>query len=114
MKWRPIVKRFATKFNKEMDSIRESEELCCEVDSLAIDAQDTTTGVTSFENEACECIDVLGKHFVPTPGLTTTPALQDLKEYFRRPVNISSGTVATALRDQLSNWNVNWATIFNT
>lgn len=73
--------------------MREEKEECAEINSLAIDGRVETTGVLSFENEACEAADVLGKHYAPSGNLQLQGELQDLKEYFRRPRLIANGSL---------------------
>lgn len=54
------------------------------------------TGVTTFANEACEQVEVLGKHHVPIGRVIDQSELQDLKEYYRRPKLIATGTLPNA------------------
>lgn len=79
--------------SNQTNNVREDKEECAEINSLAIDGVVETTGVLSFENEACEAADVLGKHYMPSRGLLLQGELQDLKEYFRRPRLIGNGTL---------------------
>lgn len=66
--------------------------MCDNISSLAINGTEST-GVTDFVQEACEAIDVLPSlprnMLVATPGQVT----QDLREYFSRPRQISSGSL---------------------
>jgi hypothetical protein len=74
-------------------SLRDSAQKCDIIDSLSVDASPETTGVTTILQEACQAVDVLGKHYVPLGSLIEQPELQDLKEYFRRPRVIARGVV---------------------
>lgn len=58
---------------------------------MSINSNPETTGVTSLVQEACEQVDVLGKHYVSDTTSDTTQVLQDLKEYFRRPSVLYNG-----------------------
>lgn len=77
---------------------RDSETVCDVVSSLSINGGGETTGVTTFISEACEGVDVLGKHYSPSPGAIAQGEFQDLKEYFRRPRLVLGGSVSTGSR----------------
>lgn len=94
--------------------IRDSVTVCDPIDSLAIGGQDETTGVTSFVQEACEKVDVLGSNYRASGLGPNQPELQDLKEYFRRPRVVLSGTFATGTRTKVFTFDINRSTLFNT
>lgn len=76
-------------------------EDCANIESLSINNTDESTGVTTFVQEACEAVEVLGKHYVSPSSHVAQPELQDLKEYFRRPRIVSSGTLTLGVRSRL-------------
>lgn len=86
--------------SNENDSVRESKVVCDTINALTISGADESTGVTNFVQEACEQVEVLGKHYVPSKLTTTQGDLQDLKEYFRRPRVISSAFFTANARGQ--------------
>lgn len=59
---------------------------CSEIDGLTMDTTAETTGVTTMLMEACNQVDVLGKHYVSRPLARTSPDIQNLTTYFARPV----------------------------
>lgn len=77
---------------------RDALEICDNITSLAISGSETT-GVTTFAQEACEQVDVLGKFYVPSSVGTLQPELQDLKEYFRRPRVMAQGAFVLNTRN---------------
>lgn len=78
--------------SNQLVSDRETVTVCDNIAALSIDGAPEATGVTSFVQEACEQVDVLGKHYVASKLTTLQPDLQDLKEYFRRPRLIAGST----------------------
>jgi hypothetical protein len=74
----------------EVVSIRDEEHECNLIDSMSINANDETTGVTSFVQEACTEMEVTGQKYVPSSIVTNSADLQDLKAYFSRPRLIAS------------------------
>lgn len=76
---------------------------CSNIDSLSINPSNSeSTGLTRFSNEACESIMVRGDHFVPSPLLSPPSDLSDLKEYFRRPIIVSTGSLPATRGNILS------------
>lgn len=84
----------ATNYNSmnEDTSVREPEEVCDQIASLAISAAPESTGVTTFVQEACTAVSAVdggyAKTFYPVQS-----NLQDVREYFRRPVCIRAASV---------------------
>jgi hypothetical protein len=93
-------------------SIRDEEHECNLIDSMSINANDETTGVTSFVQEACTEMEVTGQKYVPSSIVTNSADLQDLKAYFSRPRLIASGTIATNSRTSFYQNNSTGSTIF--
>jgi hypothetical protein len=64
---------------------------CSEIQGLTVPDTVETTGVTSFVQDAAQCADTL---VLPTVAFETpTEEAQDLKEYFRRPRVITTGSL---------------------
>lgn len=63
--------------------------------SLTINQNIETTGVTSFESEACDMVSVLGQHLYKPRTAPLQADIQNLTEYFARPRLIFSGTIGT-------------------
>nr|QKI28880.1 hypothetical protein 2 [Lactuca sativa dicistroviridae] len=95
-------------------SIRESEHECEEIKGLSLEGTDETMGLTTFVQEACSAIDVLGKAYVPTSIVQNSPELQDLKAYFSRPRLIASGSIPAGSRTNFSSLNFTGDTILST
>lgn len=93
-------------------SLRDSEEECNELTSLSIDAPDTSTGVTTFVQEACTTVEVAGSTYVPSTLVHPSEDIQDLKRYFERPRLIHSAAIPTGTRASSFQWNASGATIF--
>jgi len=72
-----------------VETLRDGEEVCNTISSLAINGAPESTGVTSFVQEACEAESALSKYYKPSPYNVTPTSFADLKEYFRRPRVIS-------------------------
>lgn len=64
--------------------------------------------------EACEAVDVLGKHYVPSKSAMPQDKLQELKEYFRRPRVVSTGTIPFGSRARHATVDVTSSTLFTT
>lgn len=88
--------------------------VCDNIVSMTINGDNETTGVTTFSSEACEAVDVLSGHRVPPPSLGVSSNSQDLKEYFRRPQVIASGTVPNGTRALISSFVCDANNIFTT
>lgn len=88
--------------------MRDDTGVCDTITSLSINGQPDSTGVTTFLQEACESVDVLGKFHVPSKVVAPQTEFQDLKEYFRRPRMIGNGVLPTATRSR------NFATVVTT
>jgi hypothetical protein len=71
------------------------------LESLSINNTNEVAGVTTFVQEACEAVDVLGADYVRMTHAVDQPALQDLKTYFARPRMMAHGTLATGLRNNV-------------
>lgn len=72
---------------------RDTTEVCGTINSLSVDGSTESAGVTTFVSEACEAVDVLGKHYRPNKGPVAQPALQDVKEFFSRPRLMWNGSL---------------------
>lgn len=83
-------------------AVRDSHVECDNFDSLAINGEPESTGVTTFVQEACEAVSVLGRHYVPSQLAVEQSEFQDLKEYFRRPRMIFNAAIPTGTRGRVS------------
>lgn len=89
-------KSIATNYQSmnENNDDREDTDVCDQIQSLAITSVPESTGVTTFVQEACTAISAVdvsySKTFYPVQN-----ELQDVREYFRRPVCIRSNTIGT-------------------
>lgn len=81
--------------------------------SLSISGQVDAAGVTSFTNEACEGVMVLGSQYVPSSLVYAQPDLQDLKRYFERPRLIARGTIAFGTRNLIYGTDIDPTTLSN-
>lgn len=99
--------------NANVSTLRDSADDCDNVASLAITNSPETTGVTSFVQEACEAVSVLGKHYTPSQLVAEQGEFQDLKEYFRRPRMIGNAAVATASRTRIFSTDVTPSVLFS-
>lgn len=61
--------------------------------------------------EACQAVEVLGKHYKPDTTSGTTAILQDLKEYFRRPVVVNSAVFTLNVSGSVFQGNIDLATL---
>ncbi len=95
-------------------SKREDVTVCDNIQALTISAMPESTGVTSFVQEACEQVEVLGSHYVSSKLNTHQPDVQDLKEYFNRPRVIASGSSTLNVRGQQVSLDINKLNLFNT
>lgn len=86
--------RIATNYNSmnENADIREDTGVCDTISSLAITSPPESTGVTTFVQEACTAVAAVDPSFSSTLYPVQTD-LQDVREYFRRPVCIKAGDV---------------------
>lgn len=66
------------------------------ISSLSVGNTVTDTGVTSFVQEAVQSVDVLDVAAGIKPMMRPDKSIQDLTDYFSRPVAIASGTIPTA------------------
>lgn len=80
--------------------------MCDNITSLSISGAPESTGVTTFVQEACTSLTVLGAHHKPSYMARGQSDFQDLKEYFRRPRLISAGVVATATRTRFADFDI--------
>ncbi|APG78377.1 hypothetical protein 2 [Hubei picorna-like virus 20] len=85
------------------NDMREGVEICDQIQSVAIDAVPESTGVTTFVQEACTAIAAVEPSLSRTFYAVQTD-LQDVREYFRRPICIKAGTIG-APRGRLHNVN---------
>lgn len=84
----------ATNYNSMNDheDIREKTGVCDVIESLAITGAPESTGVTTFVQEACTAVSAVDSKYSITPYAVQTE-LQDVREYFRRPVCVTTGTL---------------------
>lgn len=68
---------------------------------MTINGQAPPSGLTSFENEACEAIDVIDD-YVPSSLAIAQNDIQDIKKYFERPRLALAGNVTFGLRENLA------------
>lgn len=79
--------------------LRDSETVCAEVDGLSMSSHTEATGMTTMLMEACSQVDVLGKHYVSHPKGPADGSIQNLTDYFKRPVFVgTTGTFVTGTR----------------
>lgn len=107
MIWLQIVKHIASNSANNDGLSRDQLEVCDNVESLSINAPPESTGVTTFVQEACEAVDVLGKHFVSNSSLKSQSDLQNLTDYFKRPrlittFDLAASTVAALYTNDLT------------
>lgn len=83
----------ATNYNSMNDheDIREVTGVCDTIDSLAITAAPESTGVTTFVQEACTAVSAVDSDYSMT-HFPVQADLQDVREYFRRPVCIRAAS----------------------
>lgn len=91
--------------------VKSSEEKCNVIDSLSITNEVESTGVTTFVQEACEAVDVMGAHYSGSSLLKSQGDLQDLKEYFRRPRIVRTGEL-NSVRSSDGSVSVDRVTLF--
>lgn len=85
---------------------------CDNIASLAISNGVESTGVTNFVQEACEAVDVLGKHYVGSALVSEQSEFQDLTQYFKRPRMIGNGALPTSVRNNVFNTQLTANVIF--
>lgn len=110
-----IVRCLATSTNKSNDDIDIVNSLtsCDDITGLTISNNPESTGVTTFVQEACDSVDVLGKHRADSTIVKLQHDFQDLKEYFRRPRSVSAGPFILGTFNGTS-WPINKNTLFST
>lgn len=95
-------------------NIRDSDVRCSKVESLAITGSPSEdTGVTSFVQEACTSMTVLGDIRGNPSVFPVDGAIQDLKAYFARPRCFRTGTLSYD-RNRLYAFAVNSPLLFST
>lgn len=95
------VTYLATSTNESnINNMRDQETRCAEISSLGISAAPETTGVTSFVQEACAQQEALGGITFNKTVYSKDEDLQNLTNYFSRPVSIASGNLSTATRSR--------------
>nr|WEU70920.1 MAG: structural polyprotein [Hangzhou dicistro-like virus 6] len=103
--WRRVVVTQSLAATKE--TTRDEVQECTQIESLAVPSGGDQTGVTALLSEACSSMEALGKHYIPSGLLREQASLQDLKEYFARPVFVGGGTLTTATRSRIIRWPFN-------
>nr|UBJ26049.1 hypothetical protein 2 [Dicistroviridae sp.] len=86
----------ATNYNSmnEQNDLREPTEVCDQIQSVTISAAPESTGVTTFVQEACTAVSAVDSSYSETM-YPVQQSLQDVREYFRRPVCIGVGNVGS-------------------
>lgn len=87
--------------NKNAD-LRQDTEICDTIAGLVIEGSPESTGVTTFVQEACTAVSAVDSKYSSTL-YPIQAELQDVRDYFSRPVAISSGTVASTRSAFFSN-----------
>lgn len=86
----------ATNYNSmnEQNDLREPTEVCDQIQSVTISAAPESTGVTTFVQEACTAVSAVDSSYSETM-YPVQQSLQDVREYFRRPVCIRATVVGS-------------------
>lgn len=84
------------------NNLRDSTHVCETVEGLTIDTSNETAGVTTFVQEACQAVAVMGEHYVPPNTATDQADIQDLKAFLARPVTVARGTFTAGTTGRLS------------
>ena len=92
--------------------LRDEASRCAVIDSLGINNTPESTGVTTFVQEACEAIDIASGATNSTSLYSRDDDVQDLTDYFRRPVAISAAKLPTSTLGSVVNFDVFPSTIF--
>lgn len=93
--------------------MRDSVETCNNIDSLTVVSNVEVAGKTSFVQEACEGVAVLGGTYVK-PSMTPSQGdVQNLTRYFERPRLIAQGGLTPDVRDVVLFQPFNANSIFN-
>lgn len=81
--------------NQSNNNVNERDSLvdCDDIQSLAINNGVEDAGLTTFVQEACESVEVLGKYFRPVKFVGKQADIQDLTKFVARPRLISTGTL---------------------
>jgi hypothetical protein len=108
-----LVKFLASNTNNSNNEInsRETLESCNLIDGLSIANTTEQVGVTEFVQEACDQVDVLGKHYVHTKLTTSQPDIQNLTQYFSRPRAVATGAIAAGTMTRVYGVNVDSTTL---
>lgn len=69
--------------------------------------------MTSFLQEACSSVEVLGKHHKPPQVLNYQEDVQNLTDYFKRPRLISRGALALSSIASQGQWDMTYASILS-
>lgn len=85
--------------------MRDSLVDCDNIQSLSVPDAVEVAGKTSFVQEACESVRVMGDNYVKPKVLHASADLQDVARYYERPRLLKQGTLATT-RSQ------NWSQLF--
>lgn len=75
---------------------RDDVQICSNIESLSVGGSPENTGVTSFVQESCTQVEVLGSEHVPSMLFKRQADIQNLTEYFARPRLIYNNTVLTS------------------
>lgn len=89
-----IRKRLATTEDITMNSqMADSTMVCDTIQGVEINANATSTGVSTFVNEACSDMTFRGANYVALPEMITdSSAARDINAFFSRPRRLWSGT----------------------
>jgi hypothetical protein len=112
LKWPLRVQHFAT--NNENDSnMRDTVIVCSEIEGLTVDSRPETTGVTTFDNEACTMVMALGLKNTTASVYQHEPSIQDLTKYFARPVALSDALIPLGTRNRFYSLAIRMAGLAN-
>lgn len=91
---------------------RDTLQDCNNISSLAVPGGSEVQGKTSFVQEACESVSVLGAHYMKPTVLHPSADLQDVAKYYARPRLIASGDL-NPIRTVTHTYDMNQSTILN-
>lgn len=80
-------------------NIRDSVRDCEDINSLSIGQNKSVDGHTTYIQEACTAVSVLGKNYAPATDVVKQADVQDITRYYARPRLIKTGTLSTATRN---------------
>lgn len=81
--------------DSNVSNLRDKITVCSDINSMSIDSNPEKIGVTTLLSEACDAVDVNGGNV--STVMRTENCIQDLTQYFSRPVCIARGTLPSTL-----------------